>query len=122
MLRNSPATTVADRKEIIRCLLDRVVVSIQKNTEYVDLTLNWAGGFVSQHQVVRSLAQYDKLRDYDRLVLRLRELRSTGIMHAEISECLNKRRLSCGQRAFEIRQKDGAAIAATFGPASKLDQ
>jgi hypothetical protein len=52
-------------------------------------TLHWAGGFASQHQIRRSIAGYSQLRDFDRLVQRLRELRQAGSPAAEIAERLN---------------------------------
>jgi DNA invertase Pin-like site-specific DNA recombinase len=88
-LWNASTTTLADRKEIIRCLLTRVFVTVQKDNEYVDLTLHWAGGFTSQHQVVRPIKEYDRLSDYTRLVDRARQLRESGHTAAEIAEKLN---------------------------------
>lgn len=89
-LWQSAATSVVDRKEILRCLVERVVVQVQGNTEYADATIHWAGGFVSQHQVQRPVAQYHQMRDYDRLVQRLRELHEADLTAAEIAEQLNQ--------------------------------
>jgi DNA invertase Pin-like site-specific DNA recombinase len=66
-------TTAADRKELVRCLVERVVVSVCDNSEYVDVALHWAGGFVSQHQIVRRVGSYEQLRDFDRLLERVRQ-------------------------------------------------
>jgi DNA invertase Pin-like site-specific DNA recombinase len=83
-------TTITDRKEILRALVDRVVATVQGNTEYVDLTIHWAGGFVSQHQVMRPIAGYAQLRDFDRIVERVRGLRAVGHTAAQIAEALNQ--------------------------------
>jgi DNA invertase Pin-like site-specific DNA recombinase len=84
------ATTAADRKEIIRCLLDRVVASVEGNTEWVEVALHWAGGFVSRHRVRRPVRGYDQLRDGHRLVGRLRQLRRAGHTVAEIARRLDQ--------------------------------
>jgi DNA invertase Pin-like site-specific DNA recombinase len=89
-LWHSSTTTAADRKAILRCLVDRVVVHVEGDTEYVDLTIHWAGGFVSQHQVRRPVATYGQLRDFDHLVERLRELQGAGSSAAQIADQLNQ--------------------------------
>ena len=50
-LWNAPTTTNADRKQILRCLVERVVVHVRCDSEYVDATIHWAGGFQSQHDL-----------------------------------------------------------------------
>ena len=88
-LWQSPATTAADRKAIIRCLIDHVVINVQHNTEYVDLTIHWVGGFVSQHQILRPVS-YGQLRDLDHLVHRLRELSDACQSADQIANQLNQ--------------------------------
>jgi DNA invertase Pin-like site-specific DNA recombinase len=82
-------TTVADRKEILRCLLERVVVGVQGSSEYVDMALHWAGGFVSQHQVVRRVGSYAQLRDFGILRERICQLRREGLSAGAIAERLH---------------------------------
>ena len=76
-------------RSIIRQLIEYVVVTVQGNSEIVDVSVHWIGGFVSQHQIIRPVGRYEQLRDYDRLVARLRELRATGYTNREIAELLN---------------------------------
>jgi hypothetical protein len=89
-LWQSAATNAVDRKEILRCLIERVVVGVQGNTEFVDVTIHWTGGFVSQHQIERPVAEYQQMRDYNRLVERLRELQEAGHTAAQVAEHLNQ--------------------------------
>jgi DNA invertase Pin-like site-specific DNA recombinase len=89
-LWQSAATSVVNRKEILRCLVERIVVQVQGNTEHVDVKIHWVGGFVSQHQIERPVAEYHQMRDYDRLVERLRELREAKHTAAEIANRLNQ--------------------------------
>ena len=83
-------TTFSDRKDIVRCLVERVDVSVQGNTEVVDVTIHWVGNFVSQHQIGRPVAAYRQLRDYDRLLVRLRDLHSQGLTASQIAKQLNQ--------------------------------
>jgi DNA invertase Pin-like site-specific DNA recombinase len=89
-LWQSTATSAVERKEILRCLVERVVVGVQGNTEIVDVAIHWTGGFVSQHQIERPVAGYQQMRDYDRLVQRLRELHEAGYPAGEVAERLNQ--------------------------------
>ena len=46
-LWHAPGTTHRDRKEIVRHLVDKVVVHVEHNNEYVGITIHWQGGFAS---------------------------------------------------------------------------
>ena len=54
-LWHAPGTTHRDRKEIIRHLVEKIVVHGKIDSEYVDVTIHWQGGFISQHEVLRPL-------------------------------------------------------------------
>jgi hypothetical protein len=62
-LWNAPGTSHQDRKEITRNLVDKVVVHVEHNSEYVGVTIHWQGGFTSQHEVARPVKSYEQLRD-----------------------------------------------------------
>jgi hypothetical protein len=89
-LWHSPDTTHKDRKEIIRHLVEKVVVHVKNDSEYVDVMIHWQGGFVSQHEVVRPVRTYEQLRDLDKLMDRIVALRHEGRTAAEIAVCLNQ--------------------------------
>jgi DNA invertase Pin-like site-specific DNA recombinase len=88
-LWNSPLTSNADRKQIVRCLVERVVVHVRCDSELVDVTLHWAGGYHSQHEIARPVATYAQLRDFERLMDRVVELRESGHTAAQIAGMLN---------------------------------
>jgi DNA invertase Pin-like site-specific DNA recombinase len=88
-LWHAPGTTDQDRKEIIRHLVEKVVVHVKNDSEYVDVSIQWQGGFTSRHEVVRPVASYAQLRDGDRLMERVVELRRAGRTAAAIAEALN---------------------------------
>ena len=70
---HAEGTTNADRKEIIRCLIERVVVHVEHDSEYVDATIHWSGGFTSQHEFIRSVNSYATLQDFDAMMRRIAE-------------------------------------------------
>src|SRR5207248_2420249 len=41
---NAPSTTQADRKELLRILIEDITVSVAGDSELVDVTITWAGG------------------------------------------------------------------------------
>lgn len=91
-------TTSKDRKEIVRLLVDRVVVHVCRDSEYVDVTLCWHGGYTSQHTIVRPVQSYARLRDYQRLLERLVQLRRTWHSAPQIAEILNQEGFSPPRR------------------------
>lgn len=97
-LWHAPGTADQDRKEIIRHLVEKVVVHVKNDSEYVDVAIQWQGGFVSRHEVVRPVKSYEQLRDFDKLMDRVAELRREGHTAAQIAECLNREGFSPPKR------------------------
>jgi DNA invertase Pin-like site-specific DNA recombinase len=84
------STTAQDRQRLVRILIERIVVAVQGHSEQVEVTIHWAGGFVSQHRVLRGVQRYEQLADYPRLLARIEELRQQGKSLAEVAHCLNE--------------------------------
>jgi hypothetical protein len=98
-LWNSPAVTPPERQVILRHLIDRIVVEVQGNTEMINVTIQWAGGFSSQHEVVRPVRRYEQLRDFDRLKRKILELHQAGWKSRDIAQQLNQERFRPPRRA-----------------------
>jgi hypothetical protein len=79
----------AERKPIIRHLVERVELGASKDSEEVTVTIHWVGGGVSGHAHTRPVGKYERLRDFPRLLARIRELRAEGERSAEIAARLN---------------------------------
>jgi transposase-like protein len=88
-LWHAPATSAADRKQVVRCLVERVVVETDKSSELNDVTIMWQGGFETRHQVARPVAIYAQLRDIRYLTERVTQLHREGLHLAQIAERLN---------------------------------
>jgi hypothetical protein len=89
-LWRAPTTTVQDRQAMVRHLVERVMVAVQGETEWVDVAIHWAGGFVSRHEVRRPVRRVEHLRDYPALMARVADLHRTGRTSGEIAEALNR--------------------------------
>ena len=85
----APGTTPADRKEIVRLLVERVVVHVRRDSEYVTAAIHWRGEVVTEHEIVRPVLHYEQLRDYNRLMGRVAELRRAGHTADRIATALN---------------------------------
>jgi len=87
-LWTAPTTTDADRKEILRQVLDRVEVDAQDASERVWVTLHWAGGEPTAGEVVRPIRHTAALSDYSALCARVRALAAEGWSAAVIAQRL----------------------------------
>jgi DNA invertase Pin-like site-specific DNA recombinase len=88
-LWRSPTTTCSERQRVVRLLLERVTVTVQGTTEKVDVAIRWAGGFASHHELLRPVRRYDQTVDFERLRVRLSELKLAGKSYSEIATQLN---------------------------------
>ena len=88
-LWHAETTTPADRQRLIRILVEKIEVEVQGKTEQVKLAIHWAGGSISQHDLVRTVQRYEQLADYPRLCARMDELRAAGQSMEEIAVSLN---------------------------------
>jgi hypothetical protein len=89
-LWHAEGTTDADRKEIIRCLVEKVVVDVQHRSEQISIRIHWQGGHISHHEAARPVRRYDQLHDLGGLMDRLVQLRQEGRTAGGIAEQLNR--------------------------------
>ncbi len=88
-LWRAEGTTPADRKEIVRCLVERVVVHVRQDSEAVRLTIHWKGGCTSDHRAIRPVRRYAQMEGYEQFMAHLAELRRQGHTAVEIARQLN---------------------------------
>jgi DNA invertase Pin-like site-specific DNA recombinase len=86
---NAPSTTHADRKELLRILIEDITVTVAGNSELVDVTVTWAGGHRSTGQAVRPVARLDQLSYYPALLARVTDLAGAGRTNQQIAGVLN---------------------------------
>lgn len=89
-LWEAPGVTHADRKEVVRAVLDEITVSIRGVSELVDLTLHWAGGRTTTGLVRRPIQYFEHLSYYPPLQQRVLELAEAGWHPEKIADQLNR--------------------------------
>jgi Recombinase/Recombinase zinc beta ribbon domain len=88
-LWHAETTTAADRQAIIRQLVERVVVTVQGESEQVELEIHWIGGHRTQTRRRRPVARLDQLSYYPALLARAAALHQQGLSRGAIAEALN---------------------------------
>jgi hypothetical protein len=88
-LWNAVSTTNSERKEIIRQVIERVVVEVEGDSERVGVRIEWAGGRRTTAVVIRPVSSFESLSYYPQLCGRVRELASQGLDSRRIAQCLD---------------------------------
>jgi DNA invertase Pin-like site-specific DNA recombinase len=86
---HAPTTTSADRKQLIRHLIEQVRITVLGTSEKADVEVIWAGGHRTAAQISRPVACLTQLSYYPQLAARARELAGSGCTTAQIAERLN---------------------------------
>jgi DNA invertase Pin-like site-specific DNA recombinase len=89
-LWHAPTTTAAERKEIIRQLVQRVVVSVQGQSERVLVTIEWVGGAQTRGIVVRPVQRFSQLSYYPTLCQLVLEGAAAGVSCTTLARHLNQ--------------------------------
>ncbi|MGH3125917.1 MAG: hypothetical protein ACRDND_33485, partial [Streptosporangiaceae bacterium] len=92
-------TTDADRKQLLRHLIEVVTVTVIGGSEQVDVEVTWAGGHRTAGRVVRPVAALAQLSYLPRLRQRAGELLAAGCTGAQIADALNAEGLRPPKRA-----------------------
>jgi DNA invertase Pin-like site-specific DNA recombinase len=120
-LWNAEQTSNADRKEIIRCLVDRVIVRVTPNSERVDVTIHWHEGFTSQQELIRPVRSYEGMTSGDQLRQRVTELRRAGRTASQIAAVLNEEGFSPPRRCNPFSKEQVWQLLARLGLTKTLD-
>ncbi len=86
---HAPSTTQADRKELLRILIEDITATVIGTSELVNVTITWAGGHQTSGQAVRPVARLDQLSYYPALLARVTELAGAGRTSRQIAGALN---------------------------------
>lgn len=90
LLWASESTSGKDRQDLVRILIERVVVEVVDGTERLSVTVHWAGGYMSQHETRRTVATFDELEESEALLKRTQQLYNSGCPRAELIRRLNE--------------------------------
>jgi hypothetical protein len=109
------STTPVDRQRVARLLLERVVVTVDKASEHVDVALHWIGGAVRSHALTRPVRQYDRHSDYPRLVERVRSLCGERLGSRDIAQRLNAEGFRPPKRASSFTSEMARRLTIVLG-------
>ena len=98
-LWNAPSTTNAERREIMRQLVERVVVQVDSKTEKMAVCIVWAGGHESHLTVQRTVNSIGQLSYGQDLLRRIKQLHGKGLNARQIAEALNEEKWLPTKRA-----------------------
>lgn len=89
LIWRSPTTTAAERKEIARLMFERVVVTMEGDTEHMRVACHWAGGRRTEHWIRRSVRRVTQLARHGELIARMEALFAEGQRPPEIARRLD---------------------------------
>jgi DNA invertase Pin-like site-specific DNA recombinase len=100
------ATSVAEKRQVVRLLLQQVVVWAPACAQEMRLQLHWTGGAVTEHRARRPVVTWKHLANARELWQRVREWRAAGWTSQRIAEALNRE----GQRTPHGRSFTAASV------------
>jgi DNA invertase Pin-like site-specific DNA recombinase len=107
-LWQAPQTSVPDKRQVVRLLLQRVVVWAPASSQAVTVQLHWTGGTVTEHPLTRPVRTWCQVTEVAALLERVRQGEAAGWPSRRIAEELNAAgyRTPRGQRftAASVRQ------------------
>ena len=89
-LWHAPTTTAAQRKAIVRQLIDTITVTVRGESEQVHVKIEWVGGYVGQADIIRPVAKWSQLSTYPQLCARLKQLAQAKVSTDEIIKQLHQ--------------------------------
>jgi hypothetical protein len=101
----APSTTDADRKEVIRAVIDEITIAIRGRSELVDVTVSWAGGQQTHEVIRRPIQRFEDLSYYPELAGRITELAGAGWDPGRIADHLNTEGFLPARGAGPIRHR-----------------
>lgn len=89
-LWDAATTKPAERKEIVRQLVEQVVVEVESESERVRIAITWAGGYISEGVALRPVNRLAQLSNYPALCARVRALANDGLGAEKIANNLHQ--------------------------------
>lgn len=86
----APTTTALDRKELIRQVVERVVVNIQGKSEQVQVRIEWVGGGTTEGVMIRPVSQLSDLSTYPQVCQLVQTMTEAGWTAKAIAQAVNE--------------------------------
>ncbi len=89
-LWRAPTTAPAERRQVVRLLVDRVVLTVDPDDDRVAVRVEWAGGAVRERTIHRAVQGYRNQQSWSALAPRLAELHVCGEAPKAIAAILDR--------------------------------
>jgi len=109
-LWSASTTTSKERQEIVRLLIERVIVLVEGNTEKVYVEIHWWGGHKTNTHLVRPVAKLEQLSYYSQLLERVKTLSEENMGLVDIAKALNQE----GFRPAKRREQFNASMVSSL--------
>ena len=111
----APTTTVADRKEMIRQIIERVMVQVEGESERLHLTIEWVGGGMTAGMTTRPVRRTENLSYYPELCERIRSLAAEGYSTVNITACLAQEGFRCPRQDRALNRQTVVELMRRLG-------
>jgi len=105
-LWQAPTTSVEEKRQMVRLLLQRVVVWAPSSCQDVKVQLHWTGGTVTEHPIRRGVGSWGQISDAAAVWERLRDWQAAGWTSRRMAEELN----AAGHRTPHGRSFTAASV------------
>jgi len=119
---NAEGTSAIDRKQIVRCVVERVILVADRTTELNEVTIMWKGGMETKHQISRPVGSFEQLKDYRKMTERIRDLHAEGLHHFQIADTLNREGFVPPRRRGKFTKGSIGELIRRLGLAGELFQ
>jgi Recombinase zinc beta ribbon domain len=89
-LWQSPRTSVEEKRQVVRLLLQRVVVWPSAARQELKVQLHWSGGTMTEHVIIRPVHTWEQVADAAAVWERLQGWRAAGWTSGRMAEELNR--------------------------------
>ena len=114
-LWREPTTTQAQRKAIMRQLIDHSTVNVEGDSERTQITIHWVGGSQTQRVFIRPVSKFTQLSYYPQLCQRIRTLKAQGCSNAAIARQINQEGFRPPKRSRTFNEASVASLVHTLG-------
>ena len=112
---SADTTTQEDRQQIVRLLIDEILVTVINNSEEVALEIAWQGGHATMMTITRPVAHFNQLSCYDELLKRIKTLYQQGKSKADIALILNNEQWPTPRKGSQYTVKTVGKLLTRMG-------
>lgn len=116
---NAPTTKPSERKDVLRQIIDRIVIDIEGSSERVRLEIHWAGGARSAHMTTRPVRSFAQLSYFDELCERVRTMHGQKLKAGQIARRLDEEGFRPPKRAEHFSYASVRSLMRLLGLAGR---